>query len=208
MKQQEASRVRDWLTGNLPILDIGCGIGDFLADNFGEYDLYGVEPDEYAANEARSRGFIQVVGDISELDPRTFQAIIWRGTFQHLDEPMRVLKRCIELLADDGVLIFLATPNSNSLFYMLWGDLPALDAPRNYVIPSDTMLVNILKNLGMDAVSVRYPYMGTPYASPIKDFLRFLVGKKTAFPGSMMELYCRKISQQESTKWVAINDRG
>lgn len=201
MKRQEAARIRERLAspheGN--VLDVGCGVGDFLAEYFGGWNKYGVEISEWARARADDRD-IRVMEDIDDFgELPAMDLVIWRGTFQHLDEPMRTLKKCVHLLRDGGLLVFLATPNSNSAVYKMTGDLPALDAPRNFVIPSDIMLVNILKNLDMEQIEVVKPYWNTPYAKPFHDFakfiLRFLLLVRVsdfAFPGSMIEIYARK----------------
>lgn len=200
MKRQEVARIRERLAspheGN--VLDIGCGIGDFLSEYFGGWNKYGIEISPYARAQADNKSIhaYEDIAAIKDID-FGFDLVIWRGTFQHLDEPMRTLKTCIRLMKPGGLLVFLATPNSNSIVYKLFGDLPALDAPRNFVIPSDLMLVNILKNLGLTEIEVLKPYLGTPYASPLRDFGKFMmrllgVKSKYAFPGNQMEVYARK----------------
>lgn len=197
MKRQEAGRIKRRLSRPHEgrALDIGCGIGDFLAEHFGGWDKVGVEVSLYARARAADRGF-QCYADIEEVSGE-FDLVVWRGTFQHLDRPMEVLWQCVQMLRPGGLLVFLATPNSNGLVYKLFEDLPALDAPRNFVIPSEKMLVNILSNMGLRDIEVVKPYLGSPYAQPIKDAVKFclrLLGAKTKFawPGSMMEIYARK----------------
>jgi SAM-dependent methyltransferase len=210
MKTQEARRVAARMPEDaMAILDVGCGIGDFLADHFPEWLVRtGVEPDEFAAGEAGKRG-LSIIPTLYDLkykiasDPSDHQfqydAVIFRGTFQHLDYPLLDLRCAIDLLRPGGLLCLLATPNSNSIVYKLFGDLPALDAPRNYVVPSDRMLRNILTNLHMEQIEILYPYWDTPYAKPMFDMACFAWQLLTwhskpdyAFPRNMMEIYCKK----------------
>jgi hypothetical protein len=72
-----------------------------------------------------------------------------------------------------------------------------LDPERNFLLPSDLMLKQILKNIGLSVEDIRYPYWESPYASPIKDhwnFLMRLLGKRKSFAfwKNMMEVYARK----------------
>lgn len=196
MKAQEAARIKARLTVKTGrVLDVGCGIGDFLAEHFAEWAKCGTEVSGYALGEAERKG-VYVRGSVHALE-EAFDLVIWRGTFQHVDEPMSELRECARKMKPGALIAFLATPNTNSPVYKLFGDLPALDAPRNWVVPSDTMLVNILTNLGLKDIEVVYPYWDTPYARPLVDFAKFvlrLFGVKTkfAFPRSMMEIYARK----------------
>ncbi|UYN89896.1 MAG: class I SAM-dependent methyltransferase [Anaerolineales bacterium] len=194
MKAQEAARIKARLSvASGSVLDVGCGIGDFLAEHFAAWEKFGTEVSEYAFRQAAKRGIRAVDAGI----PMEWDLVVWRGTFQHLDEPMGMLRECIEEMKPGALIAFLATPNTNSLVYKLFGDLPALDAPRNFVIPSDKMLANILKNLGLKDIEVVKPYWGTPYANPVMDLVKFVlrlfgVKVKFAWPGSMMEIYARK----------------
>lgn len=196
MKAQEAERIKARLSvASGRVLDVGCGIGDFLAEHFASWKKCGTEASAYALGEAERKG-VHVRGSVHAVG-ETFDLVIWRGTFQHVDEPMSELRECVRKMKPGALIAFLATPNTNSLVYKLFGDLPALDAPRNWVVPSDKMLVNILKNLGLKDIEVVYPYWDTPYARPLVDFAKFvlrLFGVKTkfAFPRSMMEIYARK----------------
>lgn len=170
------------------ILDIGCGVGDWLSHLHGDWKKYGVEPDEYAAGQARKNG-ITVAG--YDYSPNCFDVIVFRGTLQHIDNPFETLRKAKELLKFGGLLVFLATPNTNSPMYRRTGTLPALDAPRNWWIPSDLTLRNILVNMGFRNIQFYYPY-SEPYARPFVDFIKYLLGKPAAFPYSMMECYCVK----------------
>ena len=94
-------------------------------------------------------------------------------------------------------MVFLATPNIGGICYRLFQDLPALDPTRNFMLVSDRILSQLLRNLGMDVVALEFPYRGTPYGKPLRDLLSFAlrclgVRRKFAFWGNMMECYARK----------------
>lgn len=176
------------------ILDVGCGLGSWYSHLRGEWRKYGVEPDEYAAGCAREQGVI--VGGY-DYEAGSFDVIVFRGTIQHIDQPFRVLRECTRILRRGGLLAFLATPNTNSLVYKLFGTLPALDPPRNWMLVSDRQMTQILTNLGYTEIQATYPYLGTPYAQPWQDAARLLASllcgyRKFAFPRNMMEIYAIK----------------
>jgi hypothetical protein len=107
------------------------------------------------------------------------------------------MKRCAALLKKGGLISFLSTPNSNGICYRLFKDLPFLDPKLNFLIPSDQILKQSLENLGLDVSEIRYPYLETPYANPLKDHLFFLlrcarIKVKFAFWRNIMEVYAVK----------------
>ena len=182
------------------ILDIGCGVGGFLSRfDPSRWDRYGVEVSNYAAQRARMMGvWVNEMHKAYDYPDRHFDVIMFRGTIQHIPTPLMVLKRSIKLLKDDGLMVFLATPNASSICYKRWEELPCLDPPRNFYLPSDRTLGNILHNFGMEVVEWVYPYLGTPYAEPVKDHVKFFISLfrrkplKFAFWRNMMECYARK----------------
>lgn len=196
--QQEMARVEARkFSGS--ILDIGCGTGGFL-EKFDpvKWARYGVDLSEYAVEMTRKRGIeAQTPACLEEMEPETFDVVVMRGTIQHYANPFAVMYTAHQLLKSGGMLAILATPNANGLVYKLFQDLPALDAPRNWLIPSDVMLANAVKNLGFRDTELLYPYWHGPYANPPRDFMRFFMRffglkKPFAFPGNMLELYTYK----------------
>lgn len=191
---QEYGRIKKYVRSG-KALDIGCGMGNFLNTFEIGWEKYGIEISDFAANEAKRNG-IKII-DYADGYENFFDLIIFRGVIQHLDTPLYTLKQAIAMLKPGGYIIFLATPNSNSLYYKLFGTLPMLDDKRNFLIPSDTMIKNILKNFGFDIKEVYYPYIDSPYASYILDHLKFIANcfgfhYKFSFWKNMMEIYAQK----------------
>lgn len=175
------------------ILDVGCGLGDFLELFPKSWKKYGVEVSEYARKISSQKGINFKIPDKKNF----FDLIVYRGTIQHLDTPLSDIKLRIPTLKPDGWMIFLATPNAGSLYYRIWQDLPMIDEKYNFVIFSDKQLINILRQFGLKTKFVHYPYRGTPYANPILDHCKFvlkLLGFKTkfAFWKNIMEVYCQR----------------
>ena len=195
MYAQERARIQELKPMGGAILDIGCGIGDFL-DGFGcEWRKYGTDISQYARTEAINRG-VFILESIYEV-VGSFDVVVFRGTIQHLPDPFEQIAHAALLLKPGGLMVFLATPDADSICYRLFGDLPALDPALNYWIPSQRTLTNVLTNLGMVVTHTLHPYRETAYAQPVQDAWRFvlrLFGRKSkfAFPGNMVEIYAIK----------------
>ncbi len=188
--RQEAELIRAHLRQGT-LLDVGCSTGEFLAFLRWEGTCYGMEVSDLAIREAKSRG-VRFEHDLLNSD-NFFDVIIYRGTIQHIETPFLYLKRSFAALKPGGYCVFLATPNTRSLYYTLWNTLPCLDEPRNFYIPSDRTLNNAMTNFGFRRVAIRYPYWHSPYAAPLRDHLRFLLrlgGAPVQFPfwRNMMEM--------------------
>ena len=190
---QEYTRILEYIDGG-KVLDIGCGMGNFLHVFNENWDKYGIEISDFAAQEATKAGIKMInYGDYEEY----FDLIIFRGVVQHLDTPLLNIQQAIKMLKPNAYMVFLATPNSNSIYYKLFGTLPMLDKSRNFMIPSDIMMEDSLTNLGMNVENISYPYIGTPYCNYFSDHLKF-IGKclglklKFSFWKNMMEIYARK----------------
>ena len=173
------------------ILDVGCGLGVFL-NRFlqSNWKRYGYEVSDFAKNECVENG-ITMLESLSTVEEDYFDVVVYRGTLQHISNPIDSLYESSRALKHGGLLAILATPNTNSLGYRRWKTLPALDKDRNWVEFSDIMLLNILRRLGYRSIVIDYPY-GHPYSSPVIDLIRFISGKPTAFPGNMMEMFAWK----------------
>jgi SAM-dependent methyltransferase len=196
MYKQEIRRILKYFPQGGEILDVGCGVGNFLSRMDDRWTKYGVEPSDFAKEKAVKKD-ITILADISYVDFNQFDVVVFRGSLQHINFPMASLVHAARSLKKGGLLVILATPDTDSLVYKLWGNLPALDAPRNWVLFGHKFLSNVLKRLGFADIKVVHPYWGSPYANPVMDFAKFFLSlvfgwRKFAFPGNQMEIYAVK----------------
>lgn len=178
------------------ILDIGCGVGGFLDCFDDRWEKYGYEPSDFAAKLAAKKG-IAMFRNLNAVSSGTMDVVVLRGTLQHMAKPIETLQQATRILRPGGMLVILATPDTDGIVYKLWRELPPLDAPRNWILFGSKFLVNILKRFKYKNIEVLHPYWETPYARPLKDFSMFLLSlvfgyRKFAFPGNMMEIYAVK----------------
>ena len=181
------------------ILDVGCSTGEMIEFYDWNGDCFGMEIVDYAIQEAKKKG-INFEKDLTNTE-NFFDVIIFRGTIQHVDTPFLYIKNAMKALKPNGFLIFLATPNANSIYFKIWKTLPFLDMPSvTYFIPHEKWFIQAVKNFGFVLKEKRFPYLASPYARPLRDHFKFflkLFGFKVKFPfwKNSMELIFQKPSE-------------
>lgn len=196
MYLQERDRILKYFPQGGRILDVGCGVGGFLSKFDDRWEKYGIEPSDFAKEKAVKRD-ITMYPSLNTIGYEIMDVIVFRGTLQHINFPMQYLTQATMSLKKGGLLVILATPDADSLTYKIWGRLPALDAPRNWIVFGSRVMENILQRLNYQDIRILHPYWGTPYANPVSDFIRFFISlffgwRKFAFPGNMMEIFAIK----------------
>ena len=177
------------------LLDIGCSTGEFVKYLKWHGDAYGIETNEYAKRFAKK--FIKFDKNILK-KKNFFDVVIFRGTIQCLDLPIYYIKKTYEILKKNGYIVFIATPNTNSILYRIKQNLPALNPSQNYYIPGCKDLSNILKNYNFKKITIEFPYLKTPYCRIVHDLYFFMLNivssrfYKHAFFGSMMNIAAKK----------------
>lgn len=178
------------------VCDVGCSTGEFLSAIQWEGDKYGMEISDYAQSQAELNGINFEKNILTELN--FFDVVIFRGTIQHLPEPFDYISKAFTSLKSGGKIIFLATPNANSIVYKITNTLPVLYPHLNFWIPSDLTLQNVCKNFGFSLIEIEKPYLNSPYSNFLCDHIRFIgvlffrMKPKFPFWGNMMNMILEK----------------
>lgn len=113
------------------ILDVGCGAGQLLVDmsNWGFRQLNGVEP--HIDSDVRFSSGVHIqkgaIGDVKG----AFELIMFHHSFEHMSEPLSVLRNTSRLLAP-GAQALVRIPVADSEAWHTYGtDWVQLDAPRH-----------------------------------------------------------------------------
>lgn len=160
---------------HLPILDVGCGYGGFLAflQTQGYTDLSGVDSSPQQVEIAQLLGLKNViVGDVFEALHRHqnyYTCISAFNVLEHLDKEMILpfLRAAKSALRDDGCLL-LELPNSNSLFgarTRYWDFTHELSF-------TPTSLIQILHVVGFTNIQLRER---CPVVHGVKSYIRFVI---------------------------------
>ncbi|MEK7743417.1 MAG: class I SAM-dependent methyltransferase [Elusimicrobiota bacterium] len=123
--------IRRFLKGGR-LLDVGCALGYFLNAARVDFEVTGVEPSVWAADQARSRFKVEVrTGTLLEqsFPDGSFDAVTMIDVLEHLGDPASMLDEVRRVLKPGG-LLYLVTPDIDSLSARLlrgywWGLRPA-----------------------------------------------------------------------------------
>jgi 2-polyprenyl-3-methyl-5-hydroxy-6-metoxy-1,4-benzoquinol methylase len=98
------------------ILSVGCAYGcteKVLIQQYGK-TIYGIEYDKEALKIARENGVYIIGDDANKINPSkidmVFDCILFSDVLEHLCDPLDVLKKCLLLLKEGGV-ICISIPN-------------------------------------------------------------------------------------------------
>lgn len=115
-------------------LDVGCGTGDLaLWMQERGWRMTGLEPDPAACEFARRRGVDAREGTLStvELEPASFDAVIFQHVFEHIADPIETLRQSLAMLRPGGAVL-ITVPNFSAWQHSVFGDKWfSLEVPRH-----------------------------------------------------------------------------
>jgi len=136
------------------LLDVGCATGNFMrAARERGWKVAGIEIIEPAARIAQERYGLNVeIGSLETVrwPDACFNAITLWDVLEHLPDPKGALKRCHNLLAPGGLLIF-SIPNLKSFDRYLFGRVwIGWDAPRHFNMFSEITIKRLFELTGFE----------------------------------------------------------
>lgn len=110
IENRKFNQIKDLLSSSNPsILDVGCGNGTFLTlcDNNG-WKATGVDVSETALQHIKGASHIQtMLGSIRDMpESNRYDVITFWGELEHTHNPTQEIERAVELLSDNGLIIF------------------------------------------------------------------------------------------------------
>ena len=140
---------------NAKIMDVGCGSGSWLSSlsEAGYRNLVGVD----LFNKNRNKDFLFIEGDIfSVSDSEQCDVITMHHSFEHMEYPKKVLRKCNKLLKKNGKLI-IRIPVMGKYAWKKYGKYWAqIDAPRHLFLYTERALDYLCKQCGLKIVNVYY----------------------------------------------------
>lgn len=183
------------------IADIGCGSGDLLARFPDALERTGVEIDSVAVAEGKrfhpEMHFFHALNEIPE--QARFDMVIFRGVIQYMPSLDQVAHFCAEHIVEKGKLIFLATPNADSLLAQVQREQWALFNRYDRYCFGLSQLRRLFER-SFQLIGFDFPYLGTPYEKYLEDYKKVVnmfedkdaVKQRVPFFGSMMSVAFEK----------------
>ncbi|WP_430964904.1 class I SAM-dependent methyltransferase [Spongiimicrobium sp. 2-473A-2-J] len=158
------------------LLDIGAGTGDFLlAAKRGNYEVFGVEPNQKAAQLAAAKG-LTLAPELRLLPKQEYELITLWHVLEHLPNLEEQIVQMKKVLAQNGTLI-VAVPNFKSYdaryYKNFWA---AYDVPRHLWHFSKTAIQKIFEKHGMQLVHTLPMHYDAFYVSLLSE--KYKTGKQ------------------------------
>jgi 2-polyprenyl-3-methyl-5-hydroxy-6-metoxy-1,4-benzoquinol methylase len=149
-------RFRFYKKNNL-LLDIGCGTGQFMKSAQKEsWNTLGIEVSKEIAEWAmKEHGLKILVGELPDLklDAASFDIVTMFEVIEHLRDPLNYLNEIFKILRRDG-LLFLTTPNYNSLSRILLGSKWSFIEHKHLFYFTPKTLKSLLRKTGFKKVEL------------------------------------------------------
>ncbi len=139
-----------------PILDVGCGAGEYLISlyNKGRTNLTGCDP--YVPHEIHYPQGIHVYKKTIHEMEGTYDTIYMRDSFEHVTDPHEVFDSLKRLLSPDGMIV-IQIPVYPNIAYSEFGTCwYQLDAPRHIHLFSKEALASLARQHGLQVVKREY----------------------------------------------------
>ncbi|MEI7556256.1 class I SAM-dependent methyltransferase [Candidatus Chlorohelix sp.] len=126
------------------LLEIGCGNGFFLEEAIsqGYLSVHGVEPSKEAIERAAPHVRSNIVCDIMRpnlFEPDMFDVICLFQVFDHLPDPVSLIKECYRVLKPGGLILFLNHNVAAVSAKVLGERSPVVDIEHTYLYSPTTL---------------------------------------------------------------------
>lgn len=160
------------------MLEVGCAYGYFLAEASKYYKVHGLEISDDAVGACHARGLASVVqGSADSTDMTRFpvlDAVVMLDVIEHLENPLGVMGRTAARLRPGGVMA-LTTGDFSSLASRVGKERWRLMTPPQHLwFFTPDSFRHIARKLGLEVVSIQYPWKHVPMSLIIYQLLRSL----------------------------------
>ena len=147
---------KNTLTSRSKILDVGCGSGELLLKmyNDGFRDLTGVDP--YIRQEINYKSGITIYKKQLEELTEKYDLIMLHHAFEHMDQPLEILKKMFHLLNNKG-FVMIRIPVAACFAWRKYGvNWVQLDPPRHFFLHTTRSMQILCEQSGFRLMDVVY----------------------------------------------------
>ncbi len=166
----------DYLQPPRAILDVGCAGGELLdlIRRAGNDDVYGLEPDSYAAGLARQRGLDVTEGylETAGFANQRFQTVLLDHVLEHVDDPDLFMAEVRSVLSGGGAVVIWLPNVASDAARLLGSYWMGYDAPRHLTTFSVETLARLLDKHGFRIVHVEHEQSGVEWAWGVRLWCR------------------------------------
>ena len=170
-----------FLTKEMKVLDVGCGIGVFL-NQIKPFvkEVKGIDLSEWTSKFSKEKYGIDIlVGDILKLNlPKNYFDIItmWQ-TLEHVKNPKLIIEKIKAILRPDGYII-IGTPSVNCLFAKILGRKWNHFHKEHLFLFSPKTITMLLTNLNLCIINIeKFAYSRETEFSNILGFLKMVANR-------------------------------
>lgn len=196
---------------SLKLLDIGCGVGDFLNYAKGKgCEITGIEPSEDARKVAEEKLNTKILSptELENIPDNSFDIITMWHVLEHVADLKTEIYHLQRLLKKDGRLI-LALPNYKSYDAEYYKDKwAAYDVPRHLNHFSQTSVKNIFKETQLQLIDIKPLKWDSHYISMLSEqYLNSKAGFiKGIITGCKSNCKANKSGEYSSLVYILINN--
>lgn len=163
--------VRSWLSPTAArhfgsrIVDVGCGNGHtlFRLANLGFTNLTGLDP--FASEEIQTPHLRVVKLPLESLTGETFDLVMFHHSFEHLPNPLEVLRLVRSMVSDSGSCLLRLPIASNGPWKLYGSDWAEIDAPRHFFLHTEFSLNLLANQAGFQISHIDYEAEPFSYAA-------------------------------------------
>jgi SAM-dependent methyltransferase len=143
------------------ILDVGCGKGLYLDElyNMGWKNIVGIDL-FIPSGKIGSTKWRFIKGDIFQLEDSKYDCIILNHSFEHMNEPDKVLIRIYTLLKDDGICIISIPLIDGPAWRKYATNYCQIDAPRHFYLYTKRAMEHLCEMAGLFIERILYDSHG------------------------------------------------